>query len=275
MKTCSWFTIVTLLYAAADLRAATNFVAFGGALTFRPKSLTINAGDTVVWTNASGSHTVTGTGSDPICGSDRVPVSCSHTFSSAGTFPYICIPHQSFGMTGVVIVASVANTPPTVSITTPADRSVFAAPANVTIQANPFDPDGPVANVQFFAGANLLGADTTTPFSIVASNLAAGGYALSAVATDNSGLTGTSSVVNISVVAPVAMTLSAPGINNGQFLFTYTANAGLRYVIENSTNLAHWTPLTTNSANGNSQQFGEAFDVKTLRFYRVGRLPNP
>ena len=50
MKTCSWFTIVTLLYAAADLRAATNFVAFGGALTFRPKSLTINAGDTVVWT---------------------------------------------------------------------------------------------------------------------------------------------------------------------------------------------------------------------------------
>ena len=275
MKTRSWFAIVTLLCAAADLRAATNFVAFGGALTFRPKSLTINPGDTVVWTNASGSHSVTGTGSDPICG-DTIGISmCTHTFPNAGTFPYKCIPHAGFVMTGVVIVASVANTPPTVSITSPADRSVFAAPANVTIQANPFDTGGTVNSVQFFAGANLLGADTTTPFSIVASNLAAGGYALSAVATDNGGLTGTSSVVNISVVTPVAVALSPPVINNGQFLFSYTANAGLRYVIENSTNLPHWNPLTTNTAFGNSQQYGEAFNVNSLRFYRVGRLPNP
>ena len=73
--------------------------------SFTPSSVTIRVGDTVVWTNAGGVHTVTGdTSADPFCGSNAIPVSCSETFTQPGTFPYHCEFHASFGMRGTVIV---------------------------------------------------------------------------------------------------------------------------------------------------------------------------
>ncbi len=244
----AWFA--ALLVATSYARAATNFVAFGGAsLTFRPSSLTINVGDTVVWTNAGGIHTVTGDGADPICGDGTVATSCSHTFNSAGTFGYHCIPHVGFGMVGSVTVQALANIAPSVTITNPMNGGVFSAPANVTLLANASDTDGSVTNVQF--------------------------YALTAVATDNGGLSATSSPVNISVVTPMDVMLSLPSITNGEFQFTYAANAGLRYVIEHSSNFVNWNAVVTNTASSSNEKFGEVFDVNLLRFYRVGRLPNP
>src|SRR5262245_15263979 len=90
--------------------AITSNVVFNN-FSFTPKTVTIHVGDTVVWTNAGGSHTVTGDGADPICGTGTVPVSCSHTFAEAGTFAYHCIPHRSLGMVGSVVVLP-ASVPP-------------------------------------------------------------------------------------------------------------------------------------------------------------------
>ncbi|HYT60969.1 MAG TPA: Ig-like domain-containing protein [Haliangiales bacterium] len=270
----AWFA--ALLVATSYARAATNFVAFGGAsLTFRPSSLTINVGDTVVWTNAGGIHTVTGDGADPICGDGTVATSCSHTFNSAGTFGYHCIPHVGFGMVGSVTVQALANIAPSVTITNPVSGAVFAAPADVTLLASASDTDGNVTNVQFFANSTAVGSAAASPFSVVAGNLAAGNYALTAVATDNGGLSATSSPVNISVVTPMDVMLSLPSITNGEFQFTYAANAGLRYVIEHSSNFVNWNAVVTNTASSSNEKFGEVFDVNLLRFYRVGRLPNP
>jgi plastocyanin len=268
------FAVAILIDCGASAFAATRSVS-AFSFGFSPPSVTINVGDSVTWTGLGFSHNVQ-TDSDPFCGG--VPVAsgtCTKQFNQAGTFNYYCAPHRGFGMVGTVIVQAAANTPPSVTITNPVSGAVFAAPANVTIQANASDTDGTVASVQFFAGTTLVGADTATPFSIVASNLAAGSYALSAVATDNGGLSRTSAVVNISVEAPVSIALSPPLITNGLFQFNYTANAGARYVIENSSNLASWTAVKTNTASGSSEKFEEAFDAGLLRFYRVGRLPSP
>ena len=49
------------------------------------------------------------------------------------------------------------NIPPSVAITSPANGSVFNAPANIPLIALASDPDGSVASVQFFAGTNNLG----------------------------------------------------------------------------------------------------------------------
>ena len=92
---------------------------------------------------------------------------------------------------------------------------------------------------------------------------------------DNGGLSSTSAVVNISVATPVSVTLSPPLITNGLFQFNYAADAGLRYVIENSSNLANWTAIKTNAASSSNEKFEEAFNVNLFRFYPVGRLPNP
>src|SRR5437667_5187890 len=91
----------------------------GGAMTnvtygsyfFSNSIVVINVGDTVVWTNGVGSHTVLGTGSDPICGGNALP--CAHTFNTPGTYPYECtvLNHAAFGMTGTVIVTSQTPAP--------------------------------------------------------------------------------------------------------------------------------------------------------------------
>ncbi len=81
--------------------------------SFTPPSVTIQVGDTVVWTNGGGIHTVTGDGKDPFCGSNAIPTSCSETFTNAGTFPYHCEFHAAFGMRGTVIVnPSITHTNP-------------------------------------------------------------------------------------------------------------------------------------------------------------------
>jgi len=55
-------------------------------------------------------------------------------------------------------------------------------------------------NVAFFAGTNVLGMTTNTPYScIVWKNVAAGAYSLTAVAMEQNGMNVTSAPVNITV----------------------------------------------------------------------------
>jgi chitinase len=97
---------------------------------------------------------------------------------------------------------SAPNNPPAVSITRPADGATFTRPINISITASASDPDGSISQVNFYAGSTLLGADTTSPYSIIWSNAPAGTYSLTATATDNRGATTTSSPVTIIVKPP-------------------------------------------------------------------------
>jgi hypothetical protein len=169
---------------------------------------------------------------------------------------------------------SAVTTPtPTISITSPANNAVFAAPANVKFTVNAAVSSGSVTNVSFFNNATKLGSSQTAPFNFTSGALGAGSYPVTAVATA-AGISATSSVVNVSVVTPVTTSLSAPGAANNQFSFNYSANAGLRYVIETSSNLFNWTPVVTNTASGSSASFTTNI-LPANDFYRVGRMPNP
>ena len=66
------------------------------------------------------------------------------------------------------------NVPPTVSLTTPAGGATFTAPATMVMAAMAADSDGTVAKVDFYAGATLVGTDTTSPFAYTWSGAAAG-----------------------------------------------------------------------------------------------------
>src|SRR5258706_513830 len=79
------------------------------------------------------------------------------------------------------------NQPPTFAIVSPPNGASFAAPAPVPITATASDPDGSVTNVSFFDGSTFLGRTNNTPYPVTAS-LALGSHALTAVATDNLGL---------------------------------------------------------------------------------------
>jgi plastocyanin len=255
-------------------------VANGNALLFFPATTNIATGDSVLWTWNSTGITPHSTTSDTNGLWDSTSVPAPHTFTqtftSAGTFPYHCTIHVTLGMKGTIIVAA-ANLPPAVAITNPVSGTVFAAPANVTIQASASDTDGTVTNVQFRVGANVVTNKATAPFFGVTNNLAAGSYTLFAIASDNSGATATNQVA-ISVVTPVTVLLSAPQkLAPANYKFSYTANVGLGYIIQRSTNLlsTNWTTLLTNTAGSSLINFTDINATVNPGFYRVGRLPNP
>jgi len=94
---------------------------------------------------------------------------------------------------------SPSNQPPAVSLTAPAAGATFTAPASITLSATASDADGTIARVDFYANGTLLGTDTSSPYSFSWTNVAAGNYALTAVARDNGGATTVSSTRDISV----------------------------------------------------------------------------
>jgi RHS repeat-associated protein len=102
------------------------------------------------------------------------------------------------------IACSGGNAAPTVSITSPAANATFTAPASITLTANAQDTDGTVTQVQYFANASPIGTATASPYSFTWTNVPAGAYSLTAVATDNAGATTTSAPVPITVGAAQA-----------------------------------------------------------------------
>lgn len=243
---------------------------------FDPPNVAINVNDSVIWVWKGTYHSTTSDATPTPLWDSGVIFSSGYrftnVFTSAGNFPYSCSVHY---FEGSVNVATLGNIPPSVSITNPPDLSVFSEPADVTLFATTADGSGNVTNVQFFQGTTSLTNQAAGPYTIIVSALPAGNYGFSAVATDSLGASATNAV-SISVVTPVVISLSNPlRLDGGQFQFDYTANAGLRYVVERSSSLTGFTPLSTNTAAGSTVTFTDSAASASLSFYRVGRLPNP
>ncbi len=124
MKIFSWrHTLIliaaSVIFSPEAARAMTVDVTIGpgGSLVFSPASITIHSGDQVQWTWSSSGHSTTS-------GSPGMPsgvwdsgilnqgASFTHTFNSAGTFPYYCTVHGGCcGMVGTVTVVNASPTP--------------------------------------------------------------------------------------------------------------------------------------------------------------------
>ncbi|MBW8683803.1 glycosyl hydrolase family 18 protein [Chitinophaga rhizophila] len=114
------------------------------------------------------------------------------------------------------------NQPPVVSLTAPAANTAFSAPASITVSANATDSDGSIRRVQFYNGATSLGIDSVSPYSISWNNVAAGTYSITAIATDNSGATTTSSAVSVTVTNG-----TNPPVDNSKVVVGYWQNWNL------------------------------------------------
>ena len=103
------------------------------------------------------------------------------------------------GLTTSDFVDITVNSPPTVSLTSPANGAVFVTPANIALSASAADSDGLISKVEFYQGSSLIGTATASPFALTWNNVAPGSYSLTAIATDNRGATATSSTVSVTV----------------------------------------------------------------------------
>ncbi|WP_169334030.1 glycoside hydrolase family 9 protein [Cytophaga aurantiaca] len=99
---------------------------------------------------------------------------------------------------------------PIVSISAPVNNATFAESATVNLTAIASDPNGTVSKVEFYNGATKLGEDATSPYTFSWTNVAAGTYIITAVATDNAGNRTTSAAITIKVNAvPVSIITAA------------------------------------------------------------------
>jgi len=270
-------TGLALTFMTRPAIAATNVVRMVN-FSFQPQTLTNNAGDTVVWTNT------TGTGHNSVSSGSawQAPALFTSpgvfrvTFTNAGSYAYFCSPHQGFGMTGTIVVRAAANQAPIVALTNPASGLVLAAPANLTLGATASDPDGTVTNVQFFSGAILLGRASTSPYSLTVTNLPAGVYAFTAQATDNRGLSQTSTALNVSVLNVGAIQFENPSATvNGNLPLRLTLTTGLRYAIDSTSDLTAWDLFANFLATNSVMDFTSPIAPGERRFFRARLLPNP
>jgi RHS repeat-associated protein len=107
--------------------------------------------------------------------------------------------------------------PPTVSMTSPANNYTATAPATIVLSATAADADG-IASVAFKSGTTVINTDSSSPYSFSYANVAAGNYTFTAVATDNKGASTTSApisvTVNPSANVPPTVSLTAPTNNS-------------------------------------------------------------
>jgi plastocyanin len=167
--------VLTLLAAPVAARAANVNVNVGGSgLIYSPSTVTIQAGDTVTWTNVGGTHNVasdTGAfrcanGCDGDGGNGAVSGSAWHAtrqFNQAGTFGYHCDLHGApgSGMHGTVVVQDAPNpdTPGTLRFTSTA-VSVSEAVGNATVKVSRVNGDDGAASVSWTAAAGTAAAGT-------------------------------------------------------------------------------------------------------------------
>ncbi|HVR35304.1 MAG TPA: Ig-like domain-containing protein [Methylomirabilota bacterium] len=162
-------------------------------------------------------------------------------------------------------------TPPSVTITSPADGSSVDAGTAITINADAAD-DGSITGVQFFAGTaeplDLIGESTSEPYTAQYTPTTPGAHTIRVVATDNDGLTGEASIL-VHVVDPsVTQVSTAAGngadleirepsndVSNGDSMNTRTSGNGdrnevvaLRFDLEGFT-LAELQEVSLNIVN--------------------------
>jgi regulation of enolase protein 1 (concanavalin A-like superfamily) len=219
------FTNVSVTGGTNQAPAASITSPANGATYTAPASITISA-------NASDSD---GTISQvafyqgsTLLGTDTSsPYSFAWSSVAAGTYSLTARATDNSGATTTSAAVSVtvnpaANTPPSVSITSPANGASYTAPASITIAANASDSNGTVSQVAFYQGSALLGTDASSPYSFAWTNVPAGTYALTARATDNGGAT-TSATVSITVVASGSTTcVFVPSADHDALVSSYT-----------------------------------------------------
>ena len=135
-----------LFIALASTAAGANATVTIAGFAFDPASVTINAGDSVTWTNHDqAAHSVVFTGGGPRTGVLATGASATLTFAIAGTFNYICGIHGA-AMSGTVIVRAAATQAPTPVPTQRPTTAPTVAPTEApTIEPTPSASPSPSA----------------------------------------------------------------------------------------------------------------------------------
>jgi len=170
-----------------------------------------------------------------------------------------------------VTITLQSGSPPTVSMTSPANNSIHPAGNTITLSATASDSGGSITKVAFYRGSVLIGTDYSSPYSIPWADVPPGDYSLKARAYDNSGMATYSAVVSIQV--PCAPILSSETISSSTFSFSAAGQPDSTWDVYQSSDLDTWTFATTLSVNSSGAgSFSDTgVSAVTHRFYRLSQ----
>jgi RHS repeat-associated protein len=133
------------------------------------------------------------------------PYGATLASAPAGSHTLTAVATDNLGASTTSAALSVTvDSPPAVSLSAPVNNAVFAAPASITLSASATDAVGRIAKVDFYQGATLIGTASASPYTFAWTNVAAGSYSLTAVATNDAGQSATSAAIAITVRSAVA-----------------------------------------------------------------------
>jgi uncharacterized repeat protein (TIGR01451 family) len=148
-------------------------------------------------------------------GSSGNPYSVTWNNVPAGGYTLIAVVTDGSGAitTSAPINISVTNRP-TVTIVSPTGGTSYPLSSKVIVMATAQDSDGFVSKVDFYANGSLVGTGSfigQDRFTIDWTSVPPGIYSLTAVATDNLGVTTTS--------APITIGINTPGLSAGESIW--------------------------------------------------------
>ncbi|MEV6330503.1 glycoside hydrolase family 48 protein [Streptomyces sp. NPDC051909] len=151
------------------------------------------------WTQSGKNITVTNAAwNGTVAAGAAVTTGAQFSYTGSNTAP------TSFTVNGTPCTG--AHQPPVAVLTSPAPGAVYTQGDPVPLAATAAAADGAtVSKVEFYSDTTLLGTDTTAPFTLGATSLAAGTHSLYAKAYDSLGATGESAPVGITVAAGAAL----------------------------------------------------------------------
>ena len=155
-----------LFTALPSSAAIVNVTVGGGDLTFDPATVVIHQGDTVVWTNAGGTHDVRADDNSFFNAASGTAWTFSRTFTAVGTVPYYCDIHGGpggIGMSGTVVVQGAGGTLPGTLRFSLATYTVNEGDGAATIAVQRINGDDGAVSVQYSAaeGTAKPGQDFT------------------------------------------------------------------------------------------------------------------
>lgn len=242
----------------------------GGPFTPGNKVYTISANSNIPWTVSSDKNWVTltpssGTATAAQPSTVTASINSNANALTAGTYNATLTFTNTLNGSGNTTrqVGLIVNPAPAVQITSPANGTSYNAPATVEIIASATDTKRAITKVDFYEGNNLLGTDTTSPYSYIWNNVPQGNYALKTIATDNYGFTTTSAIVNINVILLGIMTVTpqtsfeSSGFSGGPFTpanTVYTISASQNNVPWSVTSDKSWLTITPESGTATLAQ---------------------
>ena len=239
----------------------------GGQVTSAPVAITVDTPPTVTLTSptagavgiAPASFTLTATAGDSdgsiakveffqngslIGTATNPPYSLAWSNVSPGNYSLTASATDNLGIqttSAAINVSVIANSPPTISLTSPTPNQSVKAPATITLTAAASDPDNNLAKVEFLQNGTLIATLLTPPYTATWSNVTQGTYQITAVATDAIGAQATSASITLTVTPAQA-----------SLYFIHPDHLNTPRLVTDEQNAIVWRNLPTTEPFGNT-----------------------